>query len=133
MASLGKTDPARCEKVANAVEARLSIDVERVVGVEIERAKVSPLRAVRSEILVEHLFPARGVQAGGVGDHAVEVEQDRIEFLAADLTFALALSHRSLPCCRIMLQSLERSFNNARGSRQSMWRIPAIATHCNTI
>src|SRR4029077_11525044 len=71
------------------------------------------------EILVEHLFPARGVQAGGVGDHAVEVEQDRIEFLAADLTFALALSHRSLPCCRIMLQSLERSFNNARGSRQS--------------
>jgi hypothetical protein len=32
-----------------------------------------------------------------------------------------------------MLQSLERSFNNARGSRQSMRRIAAIATHCITI
>ena len=38
-ASLGELDTARCEKIANAVEARLSIDIEPVICGDIEGAK----------------------------------------------------------------------------------------------
>ena len=33
------------------------------------------------EVLVEHPFPGRSVYGRGVGDHAVEVEDDRVQVI----------------------------------------------------
>jgi Tfp pilus assembly protein PilO len=83
-------DIARSQKIANAVEARLPIHVKPVIGGEIERMKcfVSLIRSL-PKIIIEHLLPARGMQAGRVSDHAVKVEQNRVVMLASDGMFAL--------------------------------------------
>src|SRR5262249_4114112 len=97
--SLGKLDAARCEKVANAVEAGLPIHIEPVVRDEIERAKCfASLRRTLLKVLVEHLFPTGRVEAGGVRYHTVEVEKDGVVLVAGDHAPAVGLPHRTLSC-----------------------------------
>jgi hypothetical protein len=47
------------------------------------------------KIFVEHLFPTRRVEAGGVRYHAVEVKKDGVVVVAAD-ALAIRLPHGSL-------------------------------------
>src|SRR5215468_7608999 len=98
--SLGKLDAARCEKVANAVEAGLPIHIEPVVRDEIERAKCfACLRRALLKVLVEHLFPTGRVEVGGVRYHTVEVKKDGLVLVAGDHAPADGL-HRPLSCYR---------------------------------
>src|SRR6516162_7976900 len=99
-ASLGEPDAARCQKVANAVVAGLAIHIEPIVRSDVEGTKCfACLRRTPLKILVKHLSPAGGVDAGGVGDHAVEVEQDSIVSVSCDRTLALGLPPRLLSIC----------------------------------
>src|SRR5215469_11531103 len=99
-ASLGEPDTARCQKVANAVVAGLAIHIEPIVRGDIEGTKcLASLHRSLLKILVKHLFPARRVYAGGVGDHAVEVEQHGIVLVSGDRTLALRLPPRSPAIC----------------------------------
>src|SRR5262249_31162861 len=99
-ASLGQLDTARCEEVANAVEAGLPIHIEPVVRGEIEGAKCfASLRRTLLKVLVEHLFPTGRVEAGGVRYHTVEVEKDGVVLVARDHAPAVGL-HRPLSCYR---------------------------------
>ena len=81
----GSWIPRELEEVANAVETGLAIHVEPVVRGEIEGAKCFPFCArTLLKIFVEHLFPTRRVEAGGVRYHAVEVKKDGVVLVAAD-------------------------------------------------
>jgi hypothetical protein len=85
-------DTARCEKVANAVEARLSIDMEPIISGGIKGAKCfASLRCTLLKVFVEHLFPARRVDAGGIRDHSVEIEQNSVVLVACDCPIGLGL------------------------------------------
>ncbi len=73
---LGEVDPPGRQEVAGAVVAGLAVDVGDVVGDDLEGEEGfagggCPL----PEVAVEHLLPRRGVDGGGAGEHAVEVEQ----------------------------------------------------------
>ena len=98
--SLGELYTARCEKVANAVVAGLAIHIEPIVCGDIEGTKRrAPLGGTLLKVLVEHLLPACRVNAGGVGDHTVEVEQDGVVLVSGDRTLALGQRHRLLSIC----------------------------------
>src|SRR6516164_1784489 len=67
------------------------------VRVDLEGTKgFASLRRALLKVLVKHLLPTRRVDAGGVGDYAVEVEQHGVVVLACDYTFGLGVRHRSL-------------------------------------
>ena len=84
-ASLGELNSARCKKVANAVEARLSIHIQPIIRGGIERKKCfASLHCTFLEVFVKHLFPTRRVDAGRVSDHTVEVEQDGVVLVTCD-------------------------------------------------
>src|SRR5207248_3139519 len=73
---LRQSDPSRGQERAHAVVARLAVDVLVVVSDRIEGDKglagsVGALLQVR----VEHLLPRGGVDLGGLGEDAVEVEE----------------------------------------------------------
>jgi hypothetical protein len=98
-APFGELDAARIEKVSNTVEAGLPVHMEPVVRGEIERTKCfASLRPTLLKELVKHLFPTSRVDAGGVRDHTVEIEQDGVVLVAGDRKFAPGLPHRSLSC-----------------------------------
>src|SRR5215468_404453 len=129
--SLGKLDAARCEKVANAVEAGLPIHIEPVVRDEIERAKCfACLRRALLKVLVEHLFPTGRVDVGGVRYHTVEVKKDGVVPVAGDHTPAVGLPHRSLSCYqRTSLKGRANALNHSWAQRagatttsKSSWR-----------
>jgi hypothetical protein len=93
-------DTTRREKIANAVEARLPIHIEPVVRREIEWTKCfASLRCTLLKVLIKHLFPTRRVDAGGICDHTVEIEQDGVVLVACDCRFGLGPSRWSLPIC----------------------------------
>src|SRR5215469_6787450 len=95
--SLGELYTARSEKVANTVVARLAVHVEPIVCGDVEGVKrFASLRRTLFKILVEHLFPAHRVYAGGVGDYTVEIEEDGVVPVAVDCTFGFKLPHGSL-------------------------------------
>src|SRR5215813_5708571 len=99
-ASLGEPDIARCEKVADAVVARLAIHVEPVVRGDVEGTEYfAYLRRTLPKVLVKHLFPTRRVNACGVGNHTVKVEQDGVVPVSRDRTLALGLPRRPLFIC----------------------------------
>src|SRR6516164_3441236 len=98
--SFGELNTARCEKVANAVVAGLAIYIEAVVRGDIEGTKYfASLRRTLLKVFVKHLFPTRRMYAGGIGDHAVEVEQDGVVPVAGNRTRARGLLRRSLSIC----------------------------------
>jgi hypothetical protein len=73
--ALGQMDAAGLEERANPVEARLAVDVFVVVGLlEGLEGLASSCRPV-VQVGIEHLFPGRLVDRGGLGQDAVEVEQ----------------------------------------------------------
>src|SRR6516225_4285583 len=95
--SLRQFDAARCEKVANAVETRLSIEMESAVRGKIEGTKgFASLGRAFLEVFVEHLFPTGGVQLGGVANHTIEVKKDCVVPVATDCVLVVRLPHRSL-------------------------------------
>jgi hypothetical protein len=56
-----------------------------IVRVDIEGAKYfASLRCTRPQVLVEHLFPTRRVEAGGVCYHTVEIKKDGVVLVAGD-------------------------------------------------
>jgi hypothetical protein len=73
---LRQLDAARLEEGAHAVRAGLAVDVSVVVldGVEGAERLAGPFGAL-AQVLVEHLLPRRRVDLGGLGEHAVEIEQ----------------------------------------------------------
>src|SRR6516164_259093 len=88
-ASLGELETARCKKVATAVKAGLPVHIEPVVRGDVEGAeRFASLGCTLLKVLVKHLFPTRRVNAGGVGDYTVEVEQDGVVLVTRDRIFA---------------------------------------------
>jgi len=75
-----QVDAAGFEKRGDALVARPAVDVAPVVALVGELAKrlVSPLRTL-PEIVVEHLLPSPRVDGRRAGDHAIHVEDRRIE------------------------------------------------------
>src|SRR5262245_15936578 len=70
--------------------------MESVGRGEVEGAKrFAPLRRAFLEVFVEHLFPARRMQLGGVGNHAIEVKKHGLVLVAADDAPLALLPHRS--------------------------------------
>src|SRR5262249_43625497 len=72
--SFRKMYAARLQEIANAVEARLAVDMEAVVGDGVEPWEgLARLPLARPQIFVKHLFPAGRVDDGCIGDHTVQV------------------------------------------------------------
>src|SRR5262245_13358079 len=70
--------------------------MEPVVGNDIEGPKCfASLRGALLKVLMGHLFPARRMDAGGVGHNPVEIKEDGVVPVAAD-AFAIRLRHGSL-------------------------------------
>ena len=89
-------DTARCQKIANPVKTRLSVEVKSVIRGKIEGAKCfASLASTFLKVFVEHLFPTGGVQLGSIRDHAVEVKKHGVVLIAADHVSAVRLLHRS--------------------------------------
>ena len=78
----GQLDAARREERAHAVVARLAVDVLVVVVARVERheALAGAVRAL-AQVVVEHLLPRRGMDLRGLRQHAVEVEQARLDVI----------------------------------------------------
>ena len=76
--ALRQPDPAAREQRADALEARLAVDVLQVVRAAVERHEpaVRPLGAVEDE-LVEGLRPCGRVHGGAPDQHPVEPEHER--------------------------------------------------------
>ena len=90
-------DIARCEEVANTIETRFPVHIQPVVGREIEGPECfAPLHGTVLQIFIKHLLPTRCVNARGVGDHAIEIEQDGVVLFAGDRTPGIWLWHFSL-------------------------------------
>src|SRR4029077_1968526 len=67
-APLGELDTARYQKIANAVEAGLPVNIQPVVRDNIEGTKYfASLRRTLLQKFVKHPFPASRVDAGSVG------------------------------------------------------------------
>ena len=81
---LRELDAARGEEVADAVVARLAVDVGVVVGVGVRRPVALEVGCLVLEEAVEHLRPGPHVHLGRRRDHAVEVEQCRRVVVPAD-------------------------------------------------
>ncbi len=74
--ALGQLDPARLQKRAHAVVAGLAVHILVVVLVGVELLELlAGLLGASLEVLVEGLLPRAVVDLGGLGEHAVEVEQ----------------------------------------------------------
>src|SRR6516162_6289080 len=102
--SLGDFYTARFEKVANAVVTGLAVHIEPIVRGDIEGMKCFAfLRRTLLKVLVEHLFPRRRVNAGGVGDRTIKVEQDGIVPVSGDRTLGIGLWHFSLSAAKVFL------------------------------
>jgi hypothetical protein len=83
--SFVELDSARAEKVANTVETGLAIHIESVVRGKIEGTECFPaMPRTLLKVLVEHLFPALRVEAGGVRYYTVEIKEDGVVLIAAD-------------------------------------------------
>jgi hypothetical protein len=76
--SLGKSNVAIVEYVAHPIEASLAIDEEAVVIFRKGRRPVSRSRRDLLEQLVEHSRPRRLVQAGRIGEHAIQVKENGV-------------------------------------------------------
>src|SRR6266704_2270943 len=84
--------PHRGDDVVDDVEPGLAIHIEPVIRGDLEGTKgFAGVRNALLKVRIKHLFPTRRVYGGGVRDHAVEVEQDGIVFVAGDGTLALGL------------------------------------------
>ncbi len=86
--AFGEYDAPRGERGANAVVAGLAVDVGEVVLVRVRRRDV-----VLSEMAREHPVPRPHVDVGRRREHAVEVEQNGIEFKNVHVG-TLLLGHR---------------------------------------
>src|SRR5262249_27546184 len=73
------------QEVAHSDVSGLSVDVKFVVGTDIERTKrPGILRRPFLQIFIEHGLPAGGMDAGGVGNDAVHVEEGGFIAVARD-------------------------------------------------
>jgi len=81
-----KIDLTGAEKVADAVEARPSVHIVQVVGAGVEGPEglAARLRAPAQEF-VEGLLPGLRVQAGRIGQDAVEIEEHGVEPIPGDV------------------------------------------------
>src|SRR5262249_8464330 len=121
--SLRQFDAARREKVANAVETRLSIEMESVVRGKIAGTEgFASLRRAFLEVFVEHLFPTGGMQLGGVGNHAIEVKKDGVVPVAADCVLVVGLPHRS--CSRYQRPLPSINIRHCRPRSNERLRMP---------
>src|SRR4029434_4917772 len=85
------------EKVAHAVKPGLAIHIEPVIRGDLEGTKgFACVSSALLQVRIKHLFPTRRVYAGGVRNHAVEVEQDGIVYVACARILVIELLHRSL-------------------------------------
>ena len=74
--SFGEANTAGFQEIANSIETRLAVYIQPVVRGEIEGPEdFALLRGAFSDVLVEDLLPTSGVQVGGIGNHAVKVEE----------------------------------------------------------
>jgi hypothetical protein len=74
--------------------------MEPIIGAGIKGAKFfASLRCTLQKILIKHLFPTRRVDAGGICDHTIEIEQDGVVLVACDCPFGLGLPRWSLSIC----------------------------------
>ncbi len=74
----GSSIPRDCEEDADAVIARLAVDVFVVVASRVERHELFALRlGPLLQELVEGLLPRACVDVGGLRQHPVEVEEER--------------------------------------------------------
>src|SRR4030095_12666184 len=95
-ASSRELNTARCEKVANAIEARFPIDMPVVVGGYVKGMKrFSFLRGTLPKVIVEHLFPTCRVKIGRISYHAIEIKENGIVAITDNCPCALGLRCRS--------------------------------------
>ena len=81
----GSWIPRAVRKSRTPFEAGLPIHIEPVVRGDLEGTKgFASLGCTLLQVRVKHLFPTRRVDAGGVRDHAVEVEEDGVVLVAGD-------------------------------------------------
>jgi len=77
--AVGERDPPRGDERADAVVAGLAVDVREVVGGAERHERLAGRLGTAAEEAVEHLRPGLLVDRGGRGEHAVEVEQHRVD------------------------------------------------------
>src|SRR6516164_2421943 len=125
--SLWQFDTARGQKIANAVKTRLPVEVESVVGGKIEGSKCfTSLVRTFLKVFVEHLFPTRRVELGGIRNHTVEVKEHCFVLTAADQAPVLGLlPHRSHSSCDVRYRLHEHQTLSA-----SVERMPTDAASC---
>src|SRR5207249_443657 len=93
--ALGQVYATRLEKRTRSIGARLSVDVRVVLVDRVEWHKwcARALRACR-EVRIEHFLPGGGVHRGGLGQHAVEIEQTRANGIRQTKHVAISLTVR---------------------------------------
>lgn len=93
--ALGQVDRSRLQEIPNAIEARLAVHMELVVGGDVERPErlTGPGRAL-AQVLVEHALPGPRVDARCVGDDPVEIEKHGVVLVTRD-GYDLSLLGRS--------------------------------------
>ncbi len=85
---------ARFQKRCNPIDSRFAVDMAGVVGLDIEWGEVlAGGRGARLQEFVEQFLPRRGMDAGGVGEHAVEVEKHRVVVARGKCDDATAAVH----------------------------------------
>src|SRR2546421_6989782 len=95
----GRWMPREVRKSRTPSNRGLPIHIEPVIRGDLEGTKwFACVRSALLKVRIKHLFPTRRVYAGSVRDHAVEVEQDGIVFVAGDRILVIGLLHDSLLC-----------------------------------
>ena len=83
--SFRHNDVSRSQEVPNAVVAWSTVDVSEVVGRDVERSERPTITfCPLSKERIEHRFPRGSVDTRGVGQHAIKVEDRRVEVAPID-------------------------------------------------
>ena len=78
--SRGDSDTSRCEKACHACDAGFAVDIATIVILEIEGDKRSAcLRRASGQKLVKQPLPRPGMDRCRLRDHAIQIEDERIE------------------------------------------------------
>ena len=119
--AVGQGDAAGGQEGADAVVARLPVDVGEVVVLDVGLVDESPL----GEEVGEQLLPGPHVDLGGGGEHAVEIEQRRVEIVPVHVDQAYDHPEpRSAGCAMFAVRGTRRHYREL-GHRFAAWATPS--------
>lgn len=97
--AVGKVDATGLQKTLDTIVSRLSIHMLPVVLVLIERIEGRPAGGqALIAVFVEQTLPSGGMDGGRTGEHAIEIEYNRVKRFPADERVAWIHIMCGIPC-----------------------------------